>query len=153
MAATEERAAAPPKPSAAPFSDRPYACPYEGCDKSYIHEYKLKLHLRREHPGHDAENEKQEAEGKASSKKSSKRSKTSSLSLKQQQQQAPPPAKIRKAPAITPSSSGRTPWSVAVKGGSEDSEETEEDYENAEEDAWRYQVAAQADDEETEDED
>ncbi|KAK8697663.1 hypothetical protein V6N13_113802 [Hibiscus sabdariffa] len=24
--------------------------PYEGCEKAYIHEYKLKLHLRREHP-------------------------------------------------------------------------------------------------------
>ncbi|KAK0581164.1 hypothetical protein LWI29_010801 [Acer saccharum] len=32
-------------------SDRPYACPYEGCEKAYIHEYKLKLHLKREHPG------------------------------------------------------------------------------------------------------
>ncbi|CAA2993685.1 Uncharacterized zinc finger protein At4g06634 [Olea europaea subsp. europaea] len=30
-------------------SDRPYACPYAGCEKAYIHEYKLNLHLRREH--------------------------------------------------------------------------------------------------------
>ncbi|CAH8350213.1 unnamed protein product [Eruca vesicaria subsp. sativa] len=33
-------------------SERPYSCPYEGCEKAYIHEYKLKLHLKREHPGH-----------------------------------------------------------------------------------------------------
>lgn len=31
---------------------RPYTCPYEGCDKAYIHEYKLNLHLRKEHPTH-----------------------------------------------------------------------------------------------------
>ncbi|XP_073003854.1 zinc finger transcription factor YY1-like isoform X2 [Typha latifolia] len=35
--------------------DRPYACPYQGCKKAYIHEYKLNLHLRKEHPGHSAE--------------------------------------------------------------------------------------------------
>ncbi|KAH7286256.1 hypothetical protein KP509_33G066500 [Ceratopteris richardii] len=29
--------------------DRPFACPYAGCDKRYIHEYKLNLHLRKEH--------------------------------------------------------------------------------------------------------
>ncbi|EPS71722.1 hypothetical protein M569_03035 [Genlisea aurea] len=33
-------------------AERPYGCPYEGCEKAYIHEYKLNLHLRREHPGH-----------------------------------------------------------------------------------------------------
>jgi len=33
-------------------SDRPFACPYDGCDKCYIHEYKLNLHLRREHAGY-----------------------------------------------------------------------------------------------------
>lgn len=33
-------------------SDRPHICPYKGCDKAYIHEYKLNLHLRKEHPGH-----------------------------------------------------------------------------------------------------
>lgn len=29
--------------------ERPFACHYEGCDKRYIHEYKLNLHLRKEH--------------------------------------------------------------------------------------------------------
>jgi len=45
-----------PKPSSGAYgsasSDRPYACPYEGCEKAYIHEYKLKLHLRDRHRGH-----------------------------------------------------------------------------------------------------
>ncbi|ERM97852.1 hypothetical protein AMTRI_Chr11g154170 [Amborella trichopoda] len=36
-------------------SDCPYNCPYEGCDKSYIHKYKLNLHLKRKHPGHNSE--------------------------------------------------------------------------------------------------
>lgn len=40
---------------AAATVDRPYACPYDGCDKAYIHEYKLNLHLKREHPGHNGE--------------------------------------------------------------------------------------------------
>ncbi|KAF2293886.1 hypothetical protein GH714_005441 [Hevea brasiliensis] len=45
-----------PRPSAAACgsapSDRPYACLNEGCIKAYIDEYELKIHLRREHPGH-----------------------------------------------------------------------------------------------------
>jgi hypothetical protein len=35
--------------------DRPFVCPYEGCGKAYIHEYKLKLHLRKEHTNPDSE--------------------------------------------------------------------------------------------------
>ncbi|RWW05169.1 hypothetical protein GW17_00031572, partial [Ensete ventricosum] len=34
-------------------AERRFACPYEGCVKAYIHEYKLNLHLRKEHPGHN----------------------------------------------------------------------------------------------------
>ncbi|GBG91506.1 hypothetical protein CBR_g52462 [Chara braunii] len=34
-------------PSAA--GERPFGCPFEGCGKRYIHEYKLNLHLRKEH--------------------------------------------------------------------------------------------------------
>lgn len=29
--------------------ERPFACHFEGCEKRYIHEYKLNLHLRKEH--------------------------------------------------------------------------------------------------------
>ncbi|RRT47625.1 hypothetical protein B296_00043611, partial [Ensete ventricosum] len=34
-------------------AERRFACPYEGCVKAYIHDYKLNLHLRKEHPGHN----------------------------------------------------------------------------------------------------
>ncbi|KAJ3675210.1 hypothetical protein LUZ60_004252 [Juncus effusus] len=33
--------------------NRPFACHYEGCNKAYIHQYKLNLHLRKEHPDHE----------------------------------------------------------------------------------------------------
>jgi len=33
-------------------SDRPFAYPNEGCEKCYIHEYKLNLHLKRGHVGY-----------------------------------------------------------------------------------------------------
>lgn len=38
-----------------PSSERPYACPYEGCGKDYIHQYKLNLHLKTQHPSHNPE--------------------------------------------------------------------------------------------------
>ncbi|MQL72761.1 hypothetical protein Taro_005121 [Colocasia esculenta] len=166
----EEKVAIAPKPAAAVYSDRPYACPYEGCGKSYIHEYKLKLHLRREHPGHNLENGKRTptvehdlddaveqdphlGKGSSSSSKISKRSKPSSvISTKV------PPAKIsRKASAPAPANLSvakkqQQQWPAPKKMYEEDSEETEEDCENAEEDGWRYQ-ATNGDDEETEDED
>lgn len=28
-------------------------CPYEGCGQSYLHEYKLNLHLKKKHPSHN----------------------------------------------------------------------------------------------------
>ncbi len=33
-------------PATASYADPPYVCPYEGCDKAYIHSYKLNLHLK-----------------------------------------------------------------------------------------------------------
>ncbi|CAM6088274.1 unnamed protein product [Calypogeia fissa] len=38
--------AAPPPP---PVVEKPFVCPFEGCDKRYIHEYKLNLHLKNAH--------------------------------------------------------------------------------------------------------
>ncbi|XP_078441326.1 zinc finger (C2H2 type) family protein isoform X2 [Wolffia australiana] len=158
-AAPEERITAPPKPSPTIFSDRPYVCPYDGCGKSYIHEYKLKLHLRREHPGHGLDEGKHEVTEKGSSGKSSKRSRSGSIGLKVQQQQqqalavAPPVMILRKTPTLAPASSSKTAWAVDSKEVFDDSEETEEDGENAEEDAWRHPVSTMVDDEETEDED
>jgi hypothetical protein len=42
-------------PATASYADRPYVCPYEGCDKAYIHSYKLNLHLKTMHPEHGQE--------------------------------------------------------------------------------------------------
>ncbi|KAM4133790.1 hypothetical protein ACJW30_01G358300 [Castanea mollissima] len=160
-----------PKPSSGVYasasSDRPYACPYEGCEKAYIHEYKLKLHLRREHPGHtsdenaenaaaNADNEMDEASdqdayvGKRSNGKSQKQSRPKpNLKL--------PPAKITQRKGSTPSPAPvnvmKKPWPAKEEAyEEEDSEETEEDRDNVE-DGWRYAENNEDDDEETEYED
>ncbi|KAF8411878.1 hypothetical protein HHK36_004437 [Tetracentron sinense] len=145
-------------------SDRPYACPYEGCEKSYIHEYKLNLHLRREHPGHNSdENGKhtpdidkvmdeasdQEAyAGKSGNGKSIKRSKSKPMSRM-------PPIKLtqQKGISVAPANLNLIKkWSSSKDmHGEEDSEETEEDRENVD-DGWRYPDDSE-DDEETEYED
>lgn len=144
-----------PKPPAAVYgsasSDRPYACPYEGCGKAYIHEYKLNLHLRREHPGHNAEENGKHAPvvdhdmdeasdqdayiGKGGAGKNLKRSKPSPV-------QKMPPSKVanRKGSSLAPTNINTVKKSWPSKETyEEDSEETEEDRENG-------------DDEETEDE-
>ncbi|GAB4840069.1 Transcriptional repressor protein yy1 [Ancistrocladus abbreviatus] len=162
------------KPAAGTYgsasSDRPFACPYEGCEKAYIHEYKLNLHLRREHPGHyadenakgaqpnnNADNEMDEASdqdayaGKRGNGKNLKQSKSKpNLKL--------PPAKIsqRKGSNVSPANLNmmKKQWPVKeeVAYEEEDSEETEEDRDNGE-DGWRYGDNNDDDDEETEYED
>ncbi|XP_078172976.1 zinc finger transcription factor YY1-like [Carex rostrata] len=50
--------ATPKTPATGPKTvspNRPFACHHEGCGKAYIHEYKLKLHLRKEHANPDSE--------------------------------------------------------------------------------------------------
>ncbi|KAL5974523.1 hypothetical protein ACLOJK_031188 [Asimina triloba] len=148
-------------------SDRPYACPYEGCGKSYIHEYKLNLHLRREHPGHNAEengkqnldvdtngNDMDEASdqdpytSKGGSGKNLKRSKPKPMP------KVMPPSKMAKSSSLAPAPANMTTqkqW-PAKDMYEEDSEETEEDRENVEEEGWRYGENNE-DDEETEYED
>ena len=166
-----ERQTKTAKPSGGAYgsasSDRPYACPYEGCEKAYIHEYKLKLHLKREHPGHmsdenaehaqaNADNEMDEASdqdaygGKRSNGKIQKQSKPKpSLKLplsKIAKRKAPPPTAA--TVAVT-----KKPWPVKEETyEEEDSEETEEDRDNVE-DGWRYAGNNEDDDEETEYED
>ncbi|KAK7247291.1 hypothetical protein RIF29_42172 [Crotalaria pallida] len=149
-------------------SDRPYACPYEGCEKAYIHEYKLKLHLKREHPEHmfeehaqanAADNDMDEASdqdayggGKRSNGKIQKQGKPKpNLKL--------PPSKVAKrkgssTPTLaTLAAIGKKPWPVKEDAyDEEDSEETEEDRDNVE-DGWRYAGNNEDDDEETEYED
>lgn len=157
-----------PKATATGYSSatvqRPYACPYEGCEKAYIHEYKLNLHFKREHPGHNSEENNKAAataehgteEGsdqeayvaRGAHGKNAKRTKTNPTSQL-------PPAKVkRKAsnaipPTLPPVKKQQWPSKDAYE---EDSEETEEDRDNVEGDGWRYQEA-NGDDEETEDED
>ncbi|XAR49368.1 hypothetical protein NMG60_11032549 [Bertholletia excelsa] len=154
-------------------SDRPYSCPYDGCEKAYIHEYKLNLHLRREHPGHFSdepakkgkstiENDMDEGSdqdahvGKGKSQKQSK----PRPNLKM------PPSKVaRKGSTSSPANLNKVkkPWPVEEEvyeedeegegeEEEEDSEETEEDRDNVE-DGWRYGENNEDDDEETEYED
>ncbi|KAK4254428.1 hypothetical protein QN277_009813 [Acacia crassicarpa] len=165
------------KPSGSAYasasSDRPFVCPYEGCEKAYIHEYKLKLHLKREHPGHgdenvaenaqannnNADNEMDEASdadaygGKRSNGRIQKPSKPKP-NLK-----SPPSKMARRKATATPSSVttmkviNKKPWPVKEENyEEEDSEETEEDRDNVE-DGWRYGGNNEDDDEETEYED
>uniref|UniRef100_A0A2P2MJ18 C2H2-type domain-containing protein n=2 Tax=Rhizophora mucronata TaxID=61149 RepID=A0A2P2MJ18_RHIMU len=157
------------KPTAGAYgsatSDRPYVCPYEGCDKAYIHEYKLKLHLRREHPGHmsdenatlNVDNEMDDASdqdasaGKRVSGKGQKQSRTKP-NLKM------PPAKIMQRRGSSPSSATvnvvKKQWPAKEETfEEEDSEETEEEDRENGEDGWRYGENNEEDDEETEYED
>ncbi|KAK6915940.1 Zinc finger C2H2-type [Dillenia turbinata] len=168
---TEKPAKASKTPASAygsASSDRPYSCPYEGCEKSYIHEYKLNLHLRREHPGHFAEDNAKNAQpnnndnemdetsdqdayhGKRANGKTLKQSKPKP-NLKM------PPAKIarKRASSASPANLNITKKQWPVKEEvyeEEDSEETEEDRDNIE-DGWRYGENDDDDDEETEYED
>ncbi|KAE8690749.1 Cytochrome b6-f complex subunit 7 [Hibiscus syriacus] len=131
-------------------SDRPYARPYEGWEKAYIHEYKLKLHLRREHPGHmsdenaenaapNADNEMYEGSdhdayaGKRVNGRSQKQSRAKP-NVKM------PPAKIARQKVSSPSPATlpipKKQWPVKEQVfEEEDSEETEEDRDNVE-DGW-----------------
>ncbi|URE48774.1 GDP-fucose protein O-fucosyltransferase [Musa troglodytarum] len=140
-------------------AERPYACPYEGCEKAYIHEYKLNLHLRKEHPGHNSEENgkpapvvghglEEASDQEVYITKGGKNSKRSKPSVAPQM----PPAKItnRKGNSVpTNMPAVKKQW-ASKDVYEEDSEETEEDRDNAEEDGWRYQM--NGDDEETEDE-
>ncbi|PWZ22796.1 putative zinc finger protein [Zea mays] len=153
----------PPKPAKvsatppAPSAERPYVCPYDGCDKAYIHEYKLNLHLKKEHPNHYQDGGPQgAAPSKRSISKSSHRSRPDITARM-------PPAKVskRKGGYAAPSPAVNLPeehlpeeqqWPRKVMY-EDDSEETEEEEGgNNVEDRWNYNRAASSDDEETEDE-
>ncbi|KAE9610366.1 putative transcription factor C2H2 family [Lupinus albus] len=147
-------------------SDRPYACPYEGCEKAYIHEYKLKLHLKREHPGHNEHaqaNADNEIDDEASDQDAYSGGKRSNGKNQKQSKSKPnlklPPSKVAKRKgSSTPSLASlaaiaKKPWPLKQETyDEEDSEETEEDRDNVE-DGWRYAGNNQEDDEETEYED
>lgn len=154
-------------PSGPASSDRPYACPYAGCEKAYIHEYKLNLHLRREHPGHfpdenaknnptNIENEMDEGSdqdvyvGKRGNAKVQKQTRPKpNLKL--------PPSKVpqRKSSGASPANLNimKKHWPVKEDVyDDEDSEETEEERDNVGE-VWMYGENNEEDDEETEYED
>ncbi|KAK8966588.1 hypothetical protein KSP40_PGU005995 [Platanthera guangdongensis] len=53
-------------------SDRPFGCPFPDCGKTYLHVYKLNLHLKTQHPTHNPEkSEKLDGSGDARIVKSS----------------------------------------------------------------------------------
>ncbi|KAG8059006.1 hypothetical protein GUJ93_ZPchr0002g24875 [Zizania palustris] len=142
---TQKPPATPPAPSA----ERPYVCRYDGCAKAYIHEYKLNLHLKKEHPNHY-----QDAGAQATSSKrnrSKQRSKPVLLAAKM------PPPKIPKRRGYTiphqqPVSVVEEPqWPRNVLY-EDDSEETEQEEGDSVEEGLKHR-ADSSDDEETEDED
>ncbi|KAK7292861.1 hypothetical protein RJT34_15716 [Clitoria ternatea] len=151
------------KPSGATYgsasSNRPYACPYEGCEKAYIHEYKLRLHLKREHPGHTTDENAVHALANAHNKmdvasdQDAYGMKRSNTSQKQSRPKPifklPPPKVARKGSVPTPVTLNvmKTPWPVKEQIYDDDSEETEEERGSVE-DGWRYTGNNDDDDEE-----
>lgn len=163
-----EKAPKIPKSSSGTYgsasSDRPHVCPYGWCGKAYMHSYKLKLHLKREHPGHDenAENVPRNADNEVDQTSDQDAYTAKRVNGKAHKQSRPkpnlkqPPAKIIQRKGSSPSPSfvtvAKMSWQKE-ENYEEDSEETEEeDRENAE-DGWRYGENNDDDDEETEYED
>ncbi|XP_071707555.1 zinc finger transcription factor YY1-like [Rutidosis leptorrhynchoides] len=154
----------PTKPSpttyASASSNRPYACPYKICQKAYIHEYKLNLHLRREHPGHfQEENPKNALENEmdVGSDRDSHWAKSQKQKRPKPNVKLPPAiviqhkASMANVPVVASVKKNQQPWPVVRDmNEDEDSEETEEDRDNGE--RWGY-GADEDDDEETEYED
>ncbi|CAH8382306.1 unnamed protein product [Eruca vesicaria subsp. sativa] len=145
--------------------ERPYTCPYEGCDKAYIHEYKLKLHLKREHPGHLPEENnnntpnKHDLEEEGSDQVFYRKHAGKQQSRAKPNMRTPPAKALKKGSTSSPAKArmDKKPWQVKEsfeREREEDSEETEEDRENVD-DGWRFgrNNDEEDDDEETEDED
>ncbi|XAR56322.1 hypothetical protein NMG60_11036762 [Bertholletia excelsa] len=149
----QSKTAKPPPLSAyaSTSSDRPYSCPYEGCEKAYIHEYKLNLHLRREHPGHflddnaknaqpTTDNEMDEGSDRDGYARRRANSKVQKQNKPKPNLKQPPPKVARKASNASPANLNvvKKPWPAKEEVyEEEDSEETEEDCDNVEE-GWRY---------------
>ncbi|KAJ4798410.1 C2H2 type zinc finger protein [Rhynchospora pubera] len=160
---------------------RPYGCPYKGCDKAYIHEYKLNLHLKREHPNHVSEeldsNNKKFNVNNGSSKKFATPSPINSLTMGEgsRKEKNRPNLQAQMVPAKAVdvnqkiSEFGLGPrtkigvkqvWIGKEVYEEEEQEEDSEETEDAEEKGgrnggigWGYSVGRNGDDEETEDED
>lgn len=142
----------PPVTPPVPSAERPYVCPYDGCAKAYIHEYKLNLHLKKEHPNHFSDAGAQAGPSRGTASKSSRRSRPSATAKM-------PLPKIPKrgaeyttpSPAINIAEEHQWPRKVLYD---DDSEETEEEGDKPADMGWG-RIAASSDDdddEETEDE-
>nr|GFA20966.1 zinc finger transcription factor YY1-like isoform X1 [Tanacetum cinerariifolium] len=120
---------------ASPSSNRPYACPYNGCGKAYIHEYKLNLHLKREHPGHFPEENPQnvhQSEMDAGSDHDGYIVNRGNSKSQKQFQPKPnvqlPPSKVMQHNKAHMAGAKKQTWPVVHNVyDDEDSEETEED--------------------------
>lgn len=147
--------------------ERPYVCPYEGCRKDYIHEYKLNLHLKREHPAHISVEENivknsrhtptaSAADEGSSEQEAPMKTVTALKNMKRNVRPSPiqqqiPPSKVAKhkgsISAHADIGTVKKQWPVKdMTYEEEDSEETEEDGGNGDDDD-------DGDEEETEDED
>ncbi|KAK1413780.1 hypothetical protein QVD17_35563 [Tagetes erecta] len=127
-----------------------YTCPYKGCEKSYTHEYKLNIHLKREHHIEYPEEKTKNAPENGMDAGSDHGGHTVKLvNSKSEKQNRPkpyvksPPAKVLKQKASSvdhalTSVVKMQPWPM-VKDlyQEENSEETKEDYDNGE-DQWGY---------------
>ncbi|WCJ18406.1 zinc finger (C2H2 type) family protein [Euphorbia peplus] len=155
-----------PATYASASSDRPYACPYEGCMKAYIHEYKLKLHLRKEHPGHMSDENAEHVspnvdndmdEGSDQDAYTDKRGKSQKQSRAKPNLKMPPSKQTQRkgsSPSRTTLNVVKKAWPVKEETyEEEDSEETEEEDRENGEDGWRYGDNNEDDDEETDYED
>lgn len=159
-----------PKSSSAAYgsssSDRPYSCPYEGCDKSYIHEYKLNLHLRNMHPGHFPEENARNVQSTADnemdegSDQDAYAARRGNGRIQKQSRPKPslkqPPLKVARKSSSSAAqvnlSISKKPWPIKEENfNEEDSEETEEERDDVG-DGWRY-GENDDDDEETEEDD
>ncbi|PHU23911.1 hypothetical protein BC332_09018 [Capsicum chinense] len=150
-------------------SERPYSCPYEGCDKSYIHEYKPNLLLRNMHPGHLPDDNAKNAQSAADnemdegSDQDTYAARRGNGRIQKQSRPKPslkqPPLKVARKGSSSAAcqanlSISKKPWLLKEENyNEEDSEETEEERERDDVgEGWRY-GENDDDDEETEEDD
>ncbi|KAL6865302.1 hypothetical protein ACP4OV_016453 [Aristida adscensionis] len=154
----------PSTPVTTSYADRPYVCPYEGCDKAYIHGYKLNLHLKTQHPEHNQEENGKLATpaGHAVNERTYQYNYTEfgdvALNPKRSKTNLAPKApssnvyNVKISSGVPADISGMKNQWAGKSMYDDDSEETEEDRGNNNVEGWRYSNM-NADDEETQDED
>lgn len=141
-------------------SERRYSCPQKGCQKAYIHAYKLNLHLRREHPGDFPDENVKKAESNVENEmKNEGNDQRGNAKVHKQRRPKPnlklPPSKIPRqiGKRVACTANVREVKKPPVKEGTyeEDSEETEEEDCDNIGNRWKYKKKnVDDDDEETE---